>query len=268
MPELPSHTYTCRNKGCQGERQFQGAPPEWFQEKGLSTPTNCRTCRVWLDGQTDEDVTCTACSYQFRVPKGVKIMFHRNEGVWISPVLCKRARRTDDRKRCDPRTIQRADAKKSNESIEKLEELLTRKGITPAPPISIDMIREIRHYKVLRTAKYRSSETLYEHILFDETNGGHRSSLSNALQVDIDAEQSIVDQLARIAHNSNPDEVFQFRGGKSAVKIERSTGILLIINSEPRSLGSSTVSAPRTAFVPNSPEYFAKQVHEGKWTVS
>lgn len=302
MPERPSYTYTCRNTGCQGERQFQNAPPEWFQGKGLSIPTNCPSCRTWLDEQADEDATCTACTYRFRIPKGVKIMFHRNEGVWTLPVLCKRCQedpqwarlavhvggRTGVQKSPNQRVFRQTNSETGPELIEKLKESLARNNKSSMRPTKVEMIMELRHYKGINSGRRADAESLYEHILAvekvewrpdlripREDRGGHRGGLARAFGVDVNNEGAVVDHLTAIAHNTNSDEVFQFKSrtigrnghvNESTIKIDQRTGVLLVINDSPRNFGRSQVIAPRTAFVPTASDHFSKPIERGDWT--
>ncbi len=280
MPELPSYTYTCRNRGCQGERHFQGAPPEWFQSKGLSTPTNCRSCKTWLDAQTDEDVTCSACSYRLRVPKGVKIMFHRNDGSWKTPTYCARCESNPEwrqrakicNRRLRFRTTTNLDgslhvrAGAGQRAVQHVVNYLQARQITTPPVTKVELIRHKQQYQALNSFSEPES-TLFDHILLHEVNGGHRSSLAEAFDLNENDVDAIVDKLAEIANNTNQNEILQFSSRGSIVKVERETGVMLVINTLPRSIAGSKVIVPRTAFVPSSEFKFVDSVRTGKWSV-
>lgn len=283
------HTYDCRNRGCQGGGTFDAAPPSWFEERGLSNPTNCPSCRAWKNEQADEDVSCSACGFRWRVPKAVKVMVHTNEGPWTRPSLCTRCsadpawRRRAERRRQRVRIRRTKDGDRRGLSVldrsaslvAELEGALAAKGVTTTRTTRVVIPSDIKSYQgVTRTVKSYQSftktdgkyETLYEHILFREQSGGHFDGLAAAFRVAADVE--VVYKLAALANNVNSDEAFQFESGSpthTLVKVDRQTGVFVSIATRPRMIGNRQVVVPRTAFLPDKPSYLAKQVQSGRW---
>lgn len=277
MNELPGSTYQCRNKGCSGDRSFEAAPPSWFAERGLSEPSNCPVCKDWKNAQTDEDVACSACQFQWRVPSGVKIMFHKTEGAWDAPSYCRRCeddpdwrRRAENREkrrrapnRESERKYRETEERGSTDLIERLDLALGGRS-TSVNPVSLPA--KLSEYQGLVTLG-KSKETLFEHILFPEEAGGHFASLSAAFGVN--SHQAVIDGLAQLAQNENHEEVSEFSQGKgTTVKVDRRTGVFVAIANQPRTIGSTQVVTPRTAFRPSSETYFADKVAKGKWEPS
>lgn len=93
MPaERRDQTYHCQCKGCpNGEGSaFTGAPQEWFERKGFSTPRNCPDCRAWNKRQVDETFRCETCREPIRVSRNYKISYHKGTGPWKNPTQCRR----------------------------------------------------------------------------------------------------------------------------------------------------------------------------------
>ncbi len=90
--------YECQNQGCE-TFEFEGADEEWYWDHGMDTPRNCPDCREWKKEQEDEVFTCSVCGNKRFVSRGVKIMYHKNEGVWEDPEWCLPCERDPDRRK-------------------------------------------------------------------------------------------------------------------------------------------------------------------------
>lgn len=277
----PSHTYVCRNSGCQGDRNFEDAPPEWYQEKGISTPTNCKPCRAWLAVQVDEDVSCNACAHSWRIPQGVKIMHHRNEGVWQRPSYCNRCLDDPDwRRRAEarirqrqirvdqaPYVVQRTAGADARTLIQRLEEELQAKGVVATRATKLAIASDLGSYKSARSRRADGlTESRLEHIFSLEEDGGHFGSLSIAAGVQ--SVDDVVDYLSILAYNDNPNEVFEFASTSppnTVVKVDRRTGVFVAIDLASHTIGGAQVMMPRTAFRPDRDDGLSKEVRRGRW---
>jgi hypothetical protein len=45
--------YACQNKGCRGFETFVHNSEEWFADKGMSPPRNCKPCKLWIEGEKE-----------------------------------------------------------------------------------------------------------------------------------------------------------------------------------------------------------------------
>lgn len=71
---------------------FYAAPPEWFAEKGFTTPKNCPDCREWVKAQTDSAHRCKSCARPIRQTAKAKISHHKRKGAYEVPEQCNRCK--------------------------------------------------------------------------------------------------------------------------------------------------------------------------------
>jgi len=111
----------CQNEGCQSGRSFEIDPKQaaWFEERGLSLPKSCPSCRDWKRAQKDEISTCSMCKAKKRITDRQKIGFHRYKGVWVTPTLCRICE-------LHPERAERQAQRAKNKGL--IEELVQQKG--------------------------------------------------------------------------------------------------------------------------------------------
>lgn len=265
----PSHTYQCRNRGCQSGGSFEAAPPPWWRETGLSEPSNCPSCREWKKSQADDDVSCEACGFTRRIPAGVKIMFHTNEGVWNPPAHCKRC--TEDpewRRRAEARARRLAARPKRSSRIQRvlpeatataqlsrLDQIMRETQLSGIPKYALEIATSVDVYRRVKVG----TETKHQHLLAPEARGGHRDSLMAASGGTSDGE--LVAYMSWLAHNTNHDDVYEFREASTTIaKVDRKTGFMLALQTTPIQCNGVSVLMPRTGYITDGINGLSKYV--------
>src|SRR3989344_957866 len=83
--EDDTQEYECQNKGCVGDRIFEAAPEEWFEDHGMDPPKNCPTCREWNADQKNIGpivATCQFCAFTWPYEATYRIIYHKKTGNW------------------------------------------------------------------------------------------------------------------------------------------------------------------------------------------
>lgn len=89
--ERPQAQYECIQAGHHfGSRVFDDSPPEKWLGEGKSLPLACHTCRKWKTNQRDEEAQCASCGAVMQITAKYKVAYHRHQGVFEMPKLCKR----------------------------------------------------------------------------------------------------------------------------------------------------------------------------------
>ena len=285
-PPRPTETYQCHNKGCQSGQPFDAAPRVWFRERGMSNPSNCPSCKAWKDSQRDEDVTCRACGFNRRIPAGVKAMYHKNEGVWTTPLYCRLCEEDPERRTAgllrhsrkaivsmlSTIIVRRRSGAHGAALIDGLRREVRLNGITPGGPQVYALACNVSDYANASVYdRYNNRvESKQDHILSLETNGGHFGTLS--LAAGVVSQDGVVVYIASIARNiSNTAQFRQMNlstgriDRNTVVKVDLTTGVFVVIDIRPQIVNGVDKIFPRTAFRPNNPDHYAKKIRDGKW---
>ena len=80
-----SQEYECQNVGCAGDRIFEAAPEEWFEDNDMDLPKNCQICRDWNADQKRIGpiaAKCRFCGYTWQIEATYRIIYHKKVGNW------------------------------------------------------------------------------------------------------------------------------------------------------------------------------------------
>lgn len=80
-----SQEYECQNVGCVGDKIFEAAPEEWFEDNGMDTPKNCQVCREWNTEQKHLGpvmAKCQFCAFTWPIEASWRIIYHKKTGNW------------------------------------------------------------------------------------------------------------------------------------------------------------------------------------------
>lgn len=236
----------------------------------MSPPANCPSCLAWRRAQTDEDIACAACTHAWRIPKGVKIMFHRNEGVWALPSHCRRCEGDPDRRRREDER-QRDARHQTSRSAEPL-----RTGSQEGTGLAVALLAKgIAATNLNPVALSRSLDTYNNQMTFD--NHGNRETVLQHVQrhfdgiadaFGTDSPQRIIDIIADISLNTNQEQVYEFNeGDRTIIKVDVASGVMIAIPTFARRQDGVSMMLPRTA-LRKSTSSIKKKVVDGTWVAA
>ncbi len=261
-----SQSYSCKNKGCPSGGRFEGAPIAWFRERGLSEPSNCPSCKAWKSAQTDEEIRCSACGNARRIPAGVKVMFHRHEGIWQTPSYCRpcesdperreRAARRNRLRARRPRRDPRRLAARAQSAVARDVAL-----ISAAMSVHGGLPTRVASYSIPATPQgwqrlpHGAHGNRWNHTFYRSDGQGHARDLRQAFAVATD--EQTVGALASLAARTNTSTTIQFaQVNGNIVKYDTETLVTLVISSEGKVV---------TAF-PQSGAQVAARLSDGRWS--
>lgn len=160
-------TYACNSAGHVGhDRDFEAAPEEWYEEKGLSPPRHCPDCRDWIREQEDAGdvtITCAECHVEFVVSANRRISHHKGTGPWVYPRYCDGCEHDSGRRNRRARD----DAKRRYKELRRKGQPAPRQpeyaGLEPAEPLEIP--DTLDHYLSTSVFTDGRSMTTMDHIM-------------------------------------------------------------------------------------------------------
>lgn len=83
--------HECINVGCRGNGKFEMSEKdeEWYMSKFGDYPKSCPECRKWKKEQSDFEYRCHICYERNLVTVAQIIGFHKYQGRWETPTVCK-----------------------------------------------------------------------------------------------------------------------------------------------------------------------------------
>jgi hypothetical protein len=281
--ERESEEYECQNKGCSNPEgtTFEAAPSAWFENKGLSTPTNCPVCKDWIREQKEDGAitaTCVFCGYTWPVAAEFRISYHKYQGNWDEywskdeNQLCLKClefpnRRLKLKVRRAEKAYRDADWYGNTYKEKSLEDIRGKDSqrrednslvlTLGSDPFRFDVPSEAGFYFGIETPKdkvNKHGETQLDHIMKSDHKWSELGDMGDP--------NAILYTASHIAR-AQSDFIRQFdAGGGVIAKFDTNQMIVVLIVEDDRSTSGYRIE---TAF-PSDGKYVMNKVNDGVWT--